>query len=91
MKTALGEISGWREANSTSVEMSPIPMSQARLAAIGRTSRRLDRHIQAKLTKISALESVIESGGAAVGGKIEHHADLREILRVCENGRGIEQ
>jgi len=32
MKTAFGAISGRREANSMSVEMSPIPMSDARLA-----------------------------------------------------------
>jgi hypothetical protein len=32
MNTARGEISGRREANSTSVEMSPTPMSDAWLA-----------------------------------------------------------
>ena len=32
MKTALGAISGRREANSVSVEMSPMPISEAWLA-----------------------------------------------------------
>src|SRR6266478_5539565 len=47
---------------------------------VGRAFRRLDGHVEAELTKIAALQRVVESGRAAICRKIEHHADLRGAL-----------
>ena len=55
---------------------------------IGRALRRLDAHVEAQLAKISALERVIEAGGAAVRREIEHDVDLRRRRRGRMPARG---
>jgi hypothetical protein len=82
MNTALGAISGRRDAH----QGRDVPDADVgRLAGgprdrVCRTFRRLDRHVEPDVAKISALERVVETGRAAIGGKIQHHADLRETL-----------
>ena len=58
---------------------------------VGRTFRRFDRHVEPEFAKISALECVVESRRAAVGGKIQHHADLRETLCLGSDWHRMEQ
>ena len=58
---------------------------------VGRTFRRLDRHVEPELAEISALERVVETGRAAVGGKIQHHADLGRTLCLGSDRQCMEQ
>ena len=95
MNTALGEISGRREANSTSVEMSPTPMSDAWLAvrviASAEPFGRLDRHVEPEFARNIRARARGRSAAPPSAAKFSTTPTFVRPLCLAATGTAVEQ